>query len=456
MSESIVVESLVYTGAGLGHLKNGKTVFVPGALPLDEVEIEITSEQARYAEGSVLRLIRASEHRIEAPCEYAELCGGCRWQTLVYSEQLVYKERFVVDALKRIGHIENAEELVAPIVGSGKTWHYRNKVEFSIHDRLSVDSGTASRLASSDKARIHLTMHESGSLEQVAIARCLLLAERLFEAPGKIAGILNYALSGEETAPYRVGLRCSSVTSSSELALYSTPSGMRRGFMAKLFHEYHPFDSIVRVLTRNDTAERKAVKTEVLSGQGHWLEKLAGIIFRISAASFFQVNTPQAEAMVNRLLDLIDPHDRIVYDLYSGAGTFTLPLALAKAQVTAIEMAASSLRDLKRNLKSANLDSLVEIIAGDVERELNHLSGADIIVLDPPRSGLRRGVIDSLLRINAAEIVYVSCDPQTLARDSALLTAGGYHLVGAYPFDLFPQTYHVETIAHFSRSKSFS
>jgi 23S rRNA (uracil1939-C5)-methyltransferase len=208
------------------------------------------------------------------------------------------------------------------------------------------------------------------------------------------------------------------------------------------------------VLTKGDDAQRKVRKTEVLSGYGFWQEELAGLIFRVSAPSFFQVNTAVAQNMVQTVLELAQSatsSNGHIWDLYCGAGSFTLPLAQAGATVSAVEIAGSSLFDLRQNLKTHQLESQVKVFAGDVARCLDELNPAQLAVLDPPRSGLTPSVIQGLAKKAPPQLVYVSCDPQTLARDSRQLLEQGYQLLRVYPFDLFPQSPHVESIAHFSR-----
>jgi 23S rRNA (uracil1939-C5)-methyltransferase len=292
-------------------------------------------------------------------------------------------------------------------------------------------------------------MHEAGSHEQVAIERCLLLPETMVDLPGTLAGTLNYAIGNEPTWPYRLGIRHSVRTGQSEIALWSSPTGMRRAFVAQLLEQAFKANSYVRVLTRAEDASRDVIRTEVLAGRGHWTEDLAGIRFRISAPSFFQVNTAVAELMVSTVLELAEPDGRHIWDLYSGAGSFSLPLAQAGAEVSAVEIAGSSIRDLRRNLEATGLDDSIEVYPGDVARVIGELDAADLAIVDPPASGLDAAVITGIAEANIPELIYVSCDPQTLARDAARLQQLGYQLQSARPFDLFPQSYHVETIAVF-------
>ncbi|MCL2135957.1 MAG: 23S rRNA (uracil(1939)-C(5))-methyltransferase RlmD [Coriobacteriia bacterium] len=436
MQHEVTIESLVYTGAGLSHLTDGRVVFVPGALPGDQVLIETTADKKRYSEAKVLDILDSSEHRLAAPCIYADVCGGCPWQTLGYEQQLIWKRRFIVDALVRIGGIPEADSLVSEACASPHIWNYRNKVEFSV---MNVNQ------------RLQLVMHEAGSNQATAIKRCLLLPLHLTDLPGQLAGSLNYALQNEAVRPYRLGFRYSAQTKQSELALWSMPTGMRRHFVAQLLSQTVATSSLVRVLSRAEDASRDVLKTEVLSGRGYWSEDVLGTRYAVSAPSFFQVNTDVAELMVAYVMGLVARPDKHVWDLYSGVGTFSLPLAKAGATVSAVEIAGSSIRDLRRNLKASRLTETVDVFPGDTGRVIGTLRPADLAIVDPPASGIDQNVTNQLIQAPLSDLVYVSCNPQTLARDAKRLDEGGFSLVSARPFDLFPQTFHVETIAVFRR-----
>jgi 23S rRNA (uracil1939-C5)-methyltransferase len=204
------------------------------------------------------------------------------------------------------------------------------------------------------------------------------------------------------------------------------------------------------VLPQGAARRRFDAKVEVLSGRGYWREKLGPYIYRVSAPSFFQVNTALAETMAERVLTALRPDgaDRVL-DLFAGVGTFTLPIAERAGDVIAIEGTGSALRDLRSNLEDAELSA--EVLGGDAARALKEAGRFDLAVVNPPRAGMSPDVTAALIATGAHRIVYVSCDPATLARDAKVLAANGLHLVSAVPVDLFPQTWHVETVALFER-----
>jgi 23S rRNA (uracil1939-C5)-methyltransferase len=356
---------------------------------------------------------------------------------LSYSEQLHWKRRFVVDALERIGHHQNCEALVAACVPSPLQWHYRNKVELEAFVR---------------DGKLCLGMHKKESHELVGIDECLLLPEGYTQLPAHLAGALNYSLKEAQDYLTRVAIRISPATGSAELALYMLPSGINRAFVAKTLGNNAEFTSLARVIISGEMAERKVKKVEALAGAGCWQEELSGNRYKISAPSFFQANSKVAEAMISQLGTILDElglsKTAHVADLYCGAGTFTLPLARRFNNVSAIESQGTSIRDLRRNLEEGGLNA--QVIGGDVARELAALGCVDVAVIDPPRSGLRPEATRALLESGPKHLVYVSCNPATMARDIKLL-APDYQLRGATPFDQFPQSYHVEVMAWLSK-----
>ena len=435
MINALTIESMAYLGAGITHTPAGKVLFVDGAVVGDVIKpLEVVS-QPRQERCLSFELLEASPLRIDARCPYAESCGACPWQVMAYETQLAWKRRFVVDALERIGRIADSEALVGECVASPQEWHYRNKVEF---DTFVQDD------------KICLGLHEKGSQEQVAIDQCLLLPETLTQLPVHLTGALVYSLGSAQRNLVRLALRHSLTTASTELALFMRPSGVNRSLLVKTLNSKSQFSSLVRPITDSEMVERKVKKLELLAGAGYWQEKLADHRYKISAPSFFQVNSAIATSMIESLGTLIAgldlPASAVVADLYSGAGTFTLPLAQRFAQVFAIESYGYSIRDLKRNTEEAGLADKVQAIGGDVARELAAIDQPRLALIDPPRSGLRPEARKALLNKGIEYLVYVSCNPTTLARDLEVL-ATDYELLSVTPFDQFPQSYHVEIMS---------
>ena len=266
-----------------------------------------------------------------------------------------------------------------------------------------------------------------------------------------LSGALGYLAGSQDLALERVGIRSSKRTGEVEVALWTETGSFPRKHVAKVIGDALPASSIVRVMMKGPKAARRVAGVECLSGKGFWTEKVAGEAMNLSAPSFFQVNTRGAEKLVACALDGlgVEPDDEAM-DLYCGAGTFTLPLAHRAGFVSAVESYGPAVRDLRRNLERAGIGN-VDAIGGDAGLEFPD-TDADVIIVDPPRAGLAKEVVEKLSAQPARAIAYVSCDPATLARDIARFEElGTFSPAAITPHDLFPQTFHVESVALLSR-----
>lgn len=442
MEQLVRIERMGYGSEAVGHLADGKAVFVEHAAPGDAALVEVVEEKPSFARARLVRVEEPSPQRAEPFCALGGACGGCPWQHLSYDAQLAAKRDNVVAALSRTAGFNPAaaEELVGECLPSKRQTGYRNKLELS-----------ASRAADGTLA---LGFLREGSHEPVVPAACPVAVRPIQKAPRALRGALRFVTGSQDLGIFRVGVRGSLRTRDVEVALWTTPGPFPRAAVAKTLSSALKATSIVRVLADPGKA-RKVKKVEVLSGKGCWEEELAGFAYRTSAPSFFQVNTAQAEKLVEAVLTgLLEGASgglagALVADLYAGGGTFSIPLARAGADVLAVESAGSSVRDLRRNAEANRAQ--VEVIGGDAARELPELGGLDALVVDPPRAGLADGVVDSIADAAPARVAYVSCNPATWARDAARFEAAGYRLVRATPVDLFPQTPHVEVASIFKR-----
>ena len=438
----LTIESMAYGFDAVSHDEGGKAVFVAGGVPGDVVEARVTSDGKSFCKAVVEQVLEPSPDRVTPPCPYAGVCGGCPWATLAYPAQAAAKRKNVVDALARIGRMgsEAAEALVAPIESPSEPWGYRNKVELAV---MPTERG------------ISLGMHARADGEPlVAVDRCLLLAKAHQKLPRSVSGALRYMGSTRELGMERIGIRVSERTRQVEVALWTDPEAFPRNEVAKVLTDAAKPTSVVRVLVKEGGAARKVSRVERLSGRGSWEERIAGGKMTLSAPSFFQVNTAGAERLVELVLEGLAPEqDECAVDLYCGAGTFTLPLARATGDVIGIESYGPAVRDLARNVRDHKLDDAVEVIGDDAARQVEVLEEADVVVVDPPRAGLDPSVVAALCDCGARAVAYVSCDPATLARDLALFAQDG-RLVPASvtPVDLFPQTFHVETVTILHRA----
>lgn len=432
--QRLTIETLAHGGDAVARLADGRAAFISGGCPGDVVLAEITEEHERYARGRVSEIVEASPHRVVPPCPYFGTCGGCQWQHVSYEMQLQSKRQLVADALERIGGLAGVP--VDPCVPSAREYGYRNKIE------LLADNDAQGRLV--------LGFSAANSHSVVPVDSCLLLPARHQKLPKALSGSLRYASGNSDLGISRVAVRASERTRDLEVALWTSPGAFPRKSVGATLKEATRASSIVRVLFRGETKRRAIAGVEVLAGKGFWRERLGEFEYAISAPSFFQVNTATAERLIDLALAAIEPDgsDRVL-DLYSGAGTFTLPLSQLAEDVVAVEAEGSSVKDLRRNLESAG--SWAEVAPGEASRALPELGTFDAAIVDPPRAGLAEEVVSALVAAGPSRIAYVSCDPATLARDAKRLTEVGYTMTSATPIDLFPQTWHVETVARFER-----
>ncbi len=428
MTLQVDVEGLAHGGAAIAHLPDGRVAFVHGGCPGDIAHIEITAEHARHVDARVVDLVKPSPDRVDAPCPYFGTCGGCQWQHVAYDLQQTAKRASVVAALSRIGGVD-AESLVDATLVSERQYGYRNKIEL---------------LGQWCSDGLHLGYAQAGTGDLVQVDSCLLLPRAQQKAPKALRGALRYLSGDNDLGIERVGLRIATNTRDVEVALWTAPDRFPRAFAAATVADTVKANSLVRVLVKSGT--RGVSNVEVLKGKGAWRERLAGHAMLVSAPSFFQVNTSTAELLVRYAVEQIDPDScGRVLDLYAGVGTFSIPLAERAEQTVAVESSRFALRDLERNAEQAQVP--LDIVPGDAARALVELGTFDRVLVDPPRAGLDKSMLSSLAATRAGRIVYVSCDPATLARDVKGLGEHGYRLVRAQPVDLFPQTYHVETVA---------
>jgi 23S rRNA (uracil1939-C5)-methyltransferase len=435
------VESLAFGGNGVARL-NGFVVFVRRGLPGDRVRARITKVQRRHAEALAVEVVRPSPLRVDAPCEHYPACGGCRFQDLAYEAQLESKADQTRDALVRIGGI--AEPPLEPIVPAASRFHYRNKLEYSF---TSTTAGPS------------LGFHKAGRWDEVLeIERCWLTTDLGNEVRlavrewAREAGLAPYD-QAEGTGylrhlVYREGRNTGQVL----LQLVTAPG------------ELHDADGLVAALRRfpevrslhhavNDTpAEVTNLPSTLLWGEEAIEEEMGGLRFRIRPNAFLQTNTEMAERLYALAVEYADlTGGETVWDLYCGIGTIGLTMARSALTVWGVDISEESIACA---LENADLNAIANaaFYAGDVGQAVEDLkdrSGApDLVVVDPPRAGLSTKAVRRLGRIGAPRIVYVSCNPTTLAGNVKQLAADwGYTLSRAQPVDMFPHTPHVETVA---------
>ena len=436
MKHTVEIERMAYGADAVGHLADGKTVFVEGGAPGDVAIVEITEDKGSFARATIVELSEASSLRVCPESPIDQVCGTAPWQHLSYSAQCAAKRDNVVGALVHTAHFvqDRAQAVVAECVGSKREWNYRNKLELG----CGHDAG----------GKFVLGFFREGTNELVPAESSHLAHKQIERAPKALGGAIRYAQGNQDLGIFRVGVRHSLATGELEVALWTKPGAFPRNLFAKTLSTACKTTSIVRVLADPGKA-RKIKGVEILDGRGYWRERIGEAEFSTQAPSFFQVNTAQAGKLVDVVMQgLGDLGDMYVADLYAGGGTFSIPLALAGADVVAVESAGSSVRDLRFNAENNGVD--IDVVGGDAARELAGLGELDALVVDPPRAGLAESVVGDIAAAMPARVAYVSCDPITWARDIARFEANGYVLDSATPVDMFPQTYHVETVSFLS------
>jgi 23S rRNA (uracil1939-C5)-methyltransferase len=378
-------------GRAVGRAPDGRVVFVERALPGELVLAEITRDEPSYIEATTVDVRRAAPGRVDAPCAYFGQCGGCQLQHADYALQLELKTAVVAEQLRRIGRFEAAP--LAPMLGMADPWGYRNHARFTV--RRDGDVG----------------FMEHGTHRFLRIDECLIAHPLVNET--------LRAVQGRTMQTAQLSVRVGE----------------------------HTGDVMVQPRLR----WRPGRGRHVASGQATYEEELGGVRFRVSGSAFFQVNTRQAERLAAHVVERVlaaRPH--VVVDAYGGVGTFAALLAPHVAHVLTIEQSVAAGDDAAVNLAA---HENVERRVGSVEALLPGLEPApDVVIVDPPRVGLQPVVVSAILESPARRLVYVSCDPATLARDLRLLVDGGFALVDVQPVDMFPHTQHIECVATLDRT----
>jgi 23S rRNA (uracil1939-C5)-methyltransferase len=399
--------TLTYGGDALGRLSSpstgegGRAVFVPFAMPGETVRVRILDEKRGFCRAELIEVVSPSPQRIAPRCRHFASCGGCHYQHMPYAAQLAAKEEILRDQLKRIGKIESPP--VKPIIPSPAEWNYRNHIQFHL----------------SAEGKLGFAGTRGGILP---VAECHL--------PEPAINALWPQMEFEPgTSLERISIRRGE-DDDLMLALESEKAGLPE-------IEIEADISVIH-LNGDDAV--------VMAGEDHVIMAVNERRFRVSAGSFFQVNTAMAGKMVSHLLDRLPttPHTTLM-DVYCGVGLFSAFLAPRIGRLIAIESSPSACEDF-----AANLDEFdhVELYEAPAEEVLLHLAEKpEIVLVDPPRAGLDRRALDAIVTLSPKTIAYVACDPATLARDAARLISTGYRLVEVTPFDLFPQTYHIESIS---------
>ncbi len=444
------IDKISSDGSGVGRNNEGFVFFVPFALPGETVEVKIIRLKKNYGLTQLISILKKSHERVPPPCKWFGKCGGCQLQHSSYQYQLKIKTDLVREAIAKIAHVI-PETPISECAPSPLVWNYRNKASFPVRK---TTTGT--------KTGFFI----KGTHEVVPVDTCLVNdrdIDLLYSAVSE--GLPSMGLHGYTETSHggmvrhiiiRKGIASSELLLS--FVLKKRPNRAQLKNIRDLANELKAMNPCLMGITCNINSHRGNVilgeETLLIGGRESLSEDLAGLSFRYSSTAFFQINTFQAENLFSYSCDeaLVNDTDSVL-ELYSGVGVLTSMLASRACRVTAVEEWSSSVESMKQNLIRNSLLN-VSVVQGKVEdvtgelKDQNH----DIVVLDPPRSGCDEQVIDLIKEVNPSRIIYISCNPATLARDiSRLFSSGNYILQKVKPFDMFPHTSHVETVATICR-----
>ncbi|WP_282937688.1 23S rRNA (uracil(1939)-C(5))-methyltransferase RlmD [Paenibacillus sp. RC67] len=459
-----------HEGEGVGRV-NGFTLFIKGALPGERVLVKVMKLKKQYGYAKLLRILKASPDRIDAPCPIYSQCGGCQLQHLSYEAQLRFKRQLVVDNLERIGKLqvagsggiaeEQSEEkagtvsgaegiIVHPTLGMDDPWRYRNKAQVPI----GFEAASAER-----EGGLVGGFYAQGSHRIIDMDECLIQQENndlVVAEVKRIARELGIRAYNEETHKgllRHVVARYGFNTGDIMVVLITNGESLPHvDELVGLLRQAIPgIKSICQNINKEQTNVIFGDKTKVLWGDDVIYDTIGDVRFAISARSFYQVNPVQTEVLYGKALDFAGlSGEEIVIDAYCGIGTISLFLAQRASQVYGVEIVGEAIDDARRNAQLNGIRNVqfetgaAEVVIPEWRRQG---IAPDVIVVDPPRKGCDAALLDTILEMRPSRVVYVSCNPSTLARDLQVLAVGGYSTVEVQPVDMFPHTVHVESVA---------
>lgn len=409
------IDGITHRGEGVGRIE-GKAVFIPYTIPGETVEIEITEENKSYYRGRLLKIIEPSDQRIDPDCPHFYDCGGCAYQHMTYEKQLQLKRQIVLNSLQRIGKIKCD---VKPVLGLEDPWRYRNKVEWHLEN---------------NEDKVVMGYYKQDSHELIEIKTCKLISQEMED--------LSHFLKNRVSAP--VGKDCSITIRQSSV------DGLLLAVMDELKTRH--MSDIENYPKLKAVYDKKGSKIKLRSGNPGFEEQVNGLRYQLAPLSFFQVNLHQTRVLYDLVLNYCDllPGNRVL-DAFCGVGSISLYLASYAKKVVGVESYAPAIANAKENAKLNNIRNC-EFLAGPCETVIPQLKQKfDVVVLDPPRSGCKPQLVEALIQKKPRTIVYVSCNPSTLARDLAMFTNADYTVEAVQPVDMFPQTHHIETIVRLDR-----
>jgi 23S rRNA (uracil1939-C5)-methyltransferase len=425
--DSITIEKLVYGGDGLGHLDSGEVVFVPWSVPGDRLLIERLSGKQKPVKGNLLEIMQPAAERITPPCSVFGTCGGCQWQQISTPAQREWKRKIVEESLHRLGKLTDVQ--VSETLGSDATqWHFRNRVQWDVQ-------------WNADTRQYELGYCKSGSNEVIAFDTCLIISLELNQLANWLQ---DYFQQNSKSA---ASIQRVEVLQNAEGHILCSIYGKVDQVFCDAVTEAFP--TITGIVTFDP--KQKFPKPKLHFGQNFIFETIREKKYKVSAGSFFQTNRHATELILDTLETWMPAQTDSLLDVYSGVGLFALHFKDRATQITTVESSRSSVEDAQENITQHGAFN-IQPHMGDAGKFLKNLTQEfETVILDPPRAGCQPEVLAWLGQNKGKQIFYVSCNPTTLARDLKTLVEAGWKVQAVQPVDMFPQTYHVETIVHLTR-----
>lgn len=453
----LVIESAAYKGKGIAKF-NGLAVFVPGTAPGDKVLARIIKRKKSYCEAKMIELLEPSARRIDPRCSHANTCGGCTWQHISYKDQLEFKEQQVRDHMERIAGLDPS--IVQPIVGCDQEFYYRNKMEYSFGTRRWLSDEEIRRDEYVDDSGFSAGLHAPGRFDKILnLNECHLQNPISYQILDKVRQYcIDHQIPAYDTIHNTGFIRNLVVRTSHNsddlmvnLVTYTNDPEKINNLSDHLIDAFPVITTIVNNINDRHNPTASGRYENILYGPGYITDSIGHYTFKIHANAFFQTNTPQAEKLYGITRDFAEPGPRdLLFDLYCGVGTLSLFMSDAVRQVMGIELSEIAIQNARFNAGENKVEN-VDFVLGDMKDTfhgpfLKETGQPTCIITDPPRAGMHPDVVRQLCEINVPRLVYVSCNPSTMARDLKELNEF-YHVDKVQPVDMFPQTYHIEAVA---------
>ncbi|MFT4401931.1 23S rRNA (uracil(1939)-C(5))-methyltransferase RlmD [Bacillus sp. SW14] len=439
----VTFEDLTHEGAGVAKVE-GFPIFVPNALPEEKAQIKVTRVKKGFAFGRLIEMKEESPHRTDAPCPIYKQCGGCQLQHMTYEGQLLFKQKQVKDVLERIGKLDLSNVTVHPTLGMEDPWNYRNKAQVPVGER---------------EGGLVAGFYQQRSHDIIDMSACLIQQSKNDAAVQAVKDICaNYGVKAYNEERHKgwlrhIMVRYGVVTGEMMIVFITRTNDFphKAKIIEDITAQFPHVKSIVQNINPNKTNVIFGNETNVIWGEEYIYDLIGDVKFAISARSFYQVNPEQTKVLYDKALEYAELQgEETVIDAYCGIGTISLFLAKQAKKVYGVEIVPEAIEDAKRNAELNGITN-AEFAVGEAETVIPkwYEEGitADTLVVDPPRKGCDEALLRTIVEMKPKRVVYVSCNPGTLARDLRVLEDGGYATLEVQPVDMFPHTNHVECCA---------